>query len=405
MNWEEEAVKQYQDKINATNQQLTDLNNQKAQTLNEYNNYYNDQLNQHQELMNQQQNLVNQYEQTQQNALNNNLSRTNEMIEQNRKETQENINAEKKDAYVDYMKQINQYGGAQEQLATQGLANTGYNASERIAMYSTYQNRVSAANTAMTKANVEYDRQIKEAQDNFDVAKAQLALDTLQKSYEIALQGFEYKNTLFNNRMQFNLQLDDTYYNRANAAQNRIDNYTSQINNIYQTRDKMAEEKRQFDETMAEKKREYDQNFAEEQRQYNESLALSKAKSSGGSGGGGVRYTAPAYTDTQPTAPKVTDNYETESGQYLRTPTIGNITKSLFGQNTDKVQIAKPSGSTPKLSSSTATNLFNSFAKQYNYKSGQYMFKVSQLEDFLSNKSFSGSDRKKIANYFGLTWQ
>lgn len=401
MNWEEEAVKQYQDKINATNQQLTDLNNQKAQTLNEYNNYYNDQLNQHQELMNQQQNLVNQYEQTQQNALNNNLARTNEQIEQNRKETQENINAEKKDAYVDYMKQVNQYGGASEQLASQGLATTGYAESSRVAMYSTYQNRVSAANTAMTKANVEYDRQMKEAQDNFDVAKAQLALDTLQKSYEIALQGFEYKNTLFNNRMQFNLQLDDTYYNRANAAQNRIDNYTSQINNIYQTRDKMAEEKRQFDETMAEKKREYDQNFAEEQRQYNESLAASRSRSSGGGGGGYVIN----YSDSTPTQNNATKLDTTIRGGNTPYNVNDKSTKFKYQGNPDpEIKVTK-NKIVPKLSSTVAQNVFNQLLNDNLGKT----VKTSTIDGLLRKANNIGylkdSDCSKIASYFGLSWE
>jgi len=393
MNWEEEAVKQYQDKINTTNQQLTDLNNQKAQTLNEYNNYYNDQLNQNQELMNQQQNLVNQYEQTQQNVLNNNLARTNEMIEQNRKETQENINTEKKDAYVDYMKQVNQYGGASEQLASQGLATTGYAESSRVAMYNTYQNRVSAANTAMTKANVEYDRQMKEAQDNFDVGKAQLALDTLQKSYEIALQGFEYKDTLFNNRMAFNLQLDDTYYNRANAAQNRIDNYTSQINNIYQTRDKMAEEQRQFDETMAEKKRQYDTNLAEEQRQFNQSLAASKSRSSGG--GGGYSYTSTPIYDESTLNPAV-----------AIAKAALNAASATSNMKTN--QTISGSGTLPKLSSSYADKKLQEIAKKY-YKNGTYSITPKQLDTILIASRNAGvlknSDCKKIANYFGMDWE
>lgn len=375
----DEMVEEYNQNILAANQEVQNINNQKVAAINEYNANYNNQLNEYNNLMNQQQANINTYKQTQEDLLDKQLARNNETIEQNRKETTENINKEKKDAYVDYMKQINQYGGAQEQLVTQGLANTGYNASERIAMYSTYQNRVSAANTALTKANVEYDNQMKDAVLNNDVAKAQIALDTLTKSYELALKGFEYKNTLFNQKMAYTQDLENMYYNRANTAQNRIDNYRTQINNIYQTQEKMAEEKRQFDETMAEKKREYDQNFAEEQRQFNASLKASKGSSGGTS--------------------KQTLEYSNNTGNN------NNTNNGLITPANDKVLTVSNKNYSPALSSKAANAFFDQIEKTYQ-KNGMYVINASTLQNLLDkgleNKIITEKDYQKIANYFGV---
>jgi hypothetical protein len=373
-------IADYNKNMVAANQEIQDINNQKVAAINEYNSNYNNQLNEYNDLMNQQQANINTYKQTQEDLLDKQLARNNETIEQNRKETTENINKEKKDAYVDYMKQINQYGGAQEQLASQGLATTGYAESSKVAMYNTYQNRVSAANTALTKANVEYDNQMKDAVLNNDVAKAQIALDTLQKSYELALKGFEYKNTLFNQKMAYTQDLENMYYNRANTAQSRIDNYKSAINNIYQTQEKMAEEKRQFDEQMAEKKREYDQNFAEEQRQFNQSLSLSKKKASSGG------------------SLSLDDLYGSGNGGVsLNTPTQSS--------NKDVVLTASKTYS-PNLSNKTANAFFDSLAKYYT-KNGMYVINSSTLENLLNQgldkNIITKNDYKKIANYFGVS--
>ena len=54
----------------------------------------------------------------------------------------EKLENETSSAYIDYMKQTNQYGGALENLASRGLATQGYSESSKVAMYNTYQNRV-----------------------------------------------------------------------------------------------------------------------------------------------------------------------------------------------------------------------------------------------------------------------
>lgn len=349
----DDLIAEYNKNINSSNQQLQDLNNQKQVALDNYNANYNNQLNEYNNLMNQQQANIDTYKQTQNELLDKQNQRNMEMINQNRQETQENINQEKKNAYVDYMKQSNQYGGAAEQLASQGLATTGYAESSKIAMYNTYQNRVSAANTALTKANVEYDNQMKDAILNNDVAKAQIALDTLTKSYQLALQGFEYKNTLFNNKTNFELQVEDNYFNKGNTVQNRIDNYRSAIASIEQYKDKMAEEKRQF----------------------NQSLAATK------------------------------------NNQFVYSDTTQQATQQATQQqNTsfpDQTIIVVPTY-TPKLSSKTADKWFDLISKQYS-NNGAIKISLKTLDSLLNQGKKKGvlneKDCKKIANYLGVDWK
>lgn len=155
------------------------------------------------------------------------------------------------------MKQINQYGGSMETLASQGLANTGYSESSKIAMYNTYQNRVSTAKSALTKANTEYDNQISQALLNNNVALAEIALNKLQQSYQIALSGFEYKNTMLNNKLNYEQGINDSYFSKNTTLQNQIDNYKSQIAGINQYKDNLEEERRQFNANMSAQKNYY----------------------------------------------------------------------------------------------------------------------------------------------------
>ena len=370
--------------ITATNAEKEMLNSEKQQVLNDYINNYNNQMATLDTLNEQQNNIADQYKANQEQVLKNNYESNTNTIEQNRKETQENINKEKKDSYIDYMKQINQYGGASEQLASQGLATTGFAESSKVAMYNTYQNRVSAANTALTKANVEYDRQMQEAKNNYDVGLAQLALDTMQQKYTIALQGFEYKNTLFNNKTNFELQVNDSYWNKGQALQNRIDNYRNTITSILQNQDKMAEEKRQFDEQMAEKIREYDTSLAEEQRQFNEQMNY---KNSSNNKNSYPYITTSPYDETPQNNSALAQMYNAAS----------NTRNTVNGMQ--QVKIKKGS---LKLSNNVANTYVNNFLKQYGGKS----ISISQLESILNTYRNKGiindSDYKKVANYFGL---
>ena len=118
------------------------------------------------------------------------------------------------------MKATNQYGSNAEKLDEQGLSNSGYSETTQAMMFNTYQNRVGTAKEALTKANVQYDNQIQQALLTNDANLAQLALETMQQTYQLALQGFQYKSTMAKEKIDYTQALDTIY---------QIENKTYQV--------------------------------------------------------------------------------------------------------------------------------------------------------------------------------
>lgn len=250
---------------------LNALDSQKQAELDSYNQNYENQLNEYQDLMDQQQSNIDTWAEEQKKQQQAQTDFNINVINQNKEQAAKDTEAEVKDSYVDYMKQTNQYGGALENLASRGLATQGYSESSKVAMYNTYQNRVGTAKAALTKANTEYDNQIQQALLNNDANLAEIALQHMQQSYQIALQGFEYKQNMYNNKLSYETSLNEIYYNRAADLQSRIDSYNNQLASITQKQ----EENKQWWENFYENQRQFNESLAEEQRQYNTSMGIS----------------------------------------------------------------------------------------------------------------------------------
>ena len=291
----EELAEYYNKNLNQAQQQINNLGAEKQNAINEYETGYNNQLQQYNDLQAQQQNYINTWAETQKEQQQKQTDYNIGLIEQNKKEAVEETQKQTQDAYVDYMKQTNQYGGALENLASRGLATQGYAESSKVAMYNTYQNRVSTANAALTKANTEYDNQIQQALLNNDAALAETALEQMKQSYELALQGFEYTSNLYNQRLAYLQNIENTYFDRQNQLQSQAAAYAGEIGKIRQYQEELAEEKRQFNEKMAEEKRQFN-------AEYN--------YKTGGSGGAG------GYTDTSKGAYNNGKNYQVNTAYY-----------------------------------------------------------------------------------------
>lgn len=348
MNWDE-LNEYYKNSINQTQQQINNLQTEKQNAINEYETGYNNQLQQYNDLQQQQQNYIdtwaaNQKEQ-QQKQTDYNIG----LIEQNKKEAAEGTQKQTQDAYVDYMKQTNQYGGALENLASRGLATQGYSESSKIAMYNTYQNRVATANAALTKANTDYDNQIQQALLNNDAALAETALEQMKQTYALALQGFEYTSNLYNQRLSYLQNIENTYYDRGQNLQALQAGYAGELGKIRQYQDEiqLEREKREL------ARQQWEREFAEEQRQFNAQMSYNYSKSGGdytdGTGGyGDTNYevNTPYYRnnlnpDVQYGTFKTTDlngtRYQPDNinGQKLKNTgkTIQVETKTLNGKN------------------------------------------------------------------------
>ena len=137
-----------------------------------------------------------------------------DQINQNKDWTKQDYTKEQKAAYQDYRKESNQYGVNAEQMAKNGLLDTGYAESSRVSMYNTYQNRVATARESYNRAVVDYDNQIKDAQLQNNSVLAELAYNTLKTKLEYSLQGFQYKNTLIQQQLAAENDVEDRYYNR-----------------------------------------------------------------------------------------------------------------------------------------------------------------------------------------------
>ena len=194
-------------------------------------------------------------------------------IEQQRAQAQQDYIKEQSGAYADWQKQSNQYGANAEHMAANGLANTGFSESSQVSMYNTYQNRVATAREAFSRASLNYDNAIKEAQLQNNSILAEIAYNALQTQLELSLQGFQYKNTLLTERLNTKLQIDQNYYTRWRDE-------ISQIN----TENALSEQVRQYNATMAYNKerdkldRQHDKDMAAINHDYDKLLLEAKTE-------------------------------------------------------------------------------------------------------------------------------
>lgn len=137
-----------------------------------------------------------------------------EQINQQKQQAKEDYTKEQSGAYVDWQKQSNAYGVNAEQMAAQGMTNTGFSESSQVSMYNTYQQRVVAARDAYTRAVLNYDNAIKEARLQNNSILAEIAYNALQQQLTLSLEGFQYKNTLLLDKVEKKTALEQMYHQR-----------------------------------------------------------------------------------------------------------------------------------------------------------------------------------------------
>lgn len=277
--------------IDYNNSRFKEVERQEQAELKKVNNTYNEMINNtngyYQEMIDASKDYANKQQQMQQE----NTDFAIEKVEQQKGQAKQDYVKEQKAAYTDYKKASNQYGANAEALAAQGMSNTGYSESSQVSMYNTYQNRYMSARESYQRAVLNYDNAIKEAQLANNSAMAEIAYQALQTQLQLSLENFQYKNTLLQNQLSAQREIDNAYYQRWQ-------NVLSQMN----TENALAEQIRQYNASLAEQRRQHNASLAEQRRQYNESLAFKKSeaareqanwekqyalsKSSSGGGGG-----------------------------------------------------------------------------------------------------------------------
>jgi hypothetical protein len=241
-----------------------------------------------------------------------------DQINTQKERTERDYQKEQRGAYTDYQNQVNPYGVQAEQIASNGLSNSGYSESSRVSMYNSYQNRVATARQSLQDALVDYNAQIVSAKNANNTALAELWSNVYLKIAENALAGFQYKNQLEQNKLTTVQSLTQNRMNNENTLQSRYDtryqNMLNQINqeisnkqnqyntalSILQSDKKMQEDTRQFNENMAYQRERDRIKDAQWQKEYNLSLQKYRASLSNSK--------ARTVSDTKTVSNKETEN-------------------------------------------------------------------------------------------------
>ena len=279
--------------VNYNDQRFKNVENEKQSELNKYNQTYDRLIDERNQFTNQQQDLVDKWEDTQKQIANDNLNHQIDLYNQQKDKANREYQDEAKASYIDYQKEVDRYGVSRENVVQNGLSNSGYSESSKVDMYNTYQNRVASARKSLNDAKLEFDNAIKEAQLQNNATLAQNALTALQQKLSIALEGFGYKSEQENNRLNWNYNINNTYYDRYKNVESQI-NYENE----------QAEKIRQFNEQMAYQKRQQEL----EQQRWEKEYALQQAQAAASrSYGGGSRSYSSGSSGTDDT-PQITGN-------------------------------------------------------------------------------------------------
>ena len=168
-------------------------------------------------------------------------------IEQKKDQSKKDYTKEQSGAYADWQKQSNKYGANAEQMAAQGMQNTGYSESSQVSMYNTYQNRVATARESYNRIVLDFDNAITEARLQNNSALAEIAYKSMQQRLELNLQGFQYKNQLLLEQASKKTELEQIYHERWQDVLDQMNTENALAEEIRQFNEQMAEEKRQFD--------------------------------------------------------------------------------------------------------------------------------------------------------------
>ena len=243
--------------VNYEDERFKNLAVEKQTELDKYNQTYNDLISQREQLTQQQQNMVDEWKNTQTEIANNNLQHQVDLYNQQKEQANKDYQREASASYSDYLKEVDKYGVSRENVVANGLSNSGYAESSKVDMYNTYQNRLASARQSLNDIKLEFDNAIKEAQLSNNATLAELALQQMQQKLEIALEGFNYKDTATQNKLNWEYNINNNYYNRYQDVEDQINYENEQAEAIRQYNEQMAFQKEQAKIAQQQWEREY----------------------------------------------------------------------------------------------------------------------------------------------------
>lgn len=190
--------------------------------------------------------------------------------------------AQNKALYQDYKKNINPFGVQAENLAGQGLANSGYAETTLSRMYNTYQNNITSTLNNARDLKADVDFQINQARQTGNITLAQNALELYKQKMQLLTEEYDLRN----NREQYLYQKEQNALQQANW-QKEFDYNKSVADRNYnyqKSRDKVADTQwnKQF-KYQKSRDKVSDTQWQKEYELSKKSLASSSRRSSGGS--------------------------------------------------------------------------------------------------------------------------
>lgn len=285
-----------------------------------------------------------------------------EKINQQKEQAQKDYTKEQKGAYADWQRQSNQFGVNAEQMASMGLAQSGYGESSQVSMYNTYQNRIGQARDTYNKTVLEYDNGIKDAQLANNAKLAEIAYQALSTKLELGLNQFQYNNKLLE----------------------------SQLSAINQERDRAYAK---WQDVLAQINRENE--LAEQQRQFNKSIRNSYYSGGGSRGSGGYDLDDEG------------ENNESSSGgswfSNLKNKTSNKIGNALVAAaQMPTVKQGLKDEPLWKENKAFNSNSFKYYEKTYKNKKFTYNQLYNQLKKDLDNKKLNNAQAGEILKSYGF---
>lgn len=291
--WASDYVRNYNpnETVNYNDSRLTNIEAQRREEQNQVNNTYDKMINSSDSYY---KNLIDTQKEYQDKQIENQNAQTEQTIKeinQQKDKTQRDYQKEQRGAYQDYRNQTNAYGVQAEIRASQGLNNTGYAESSNVSMYNTWQNRVATARQSLNDTMTQYDNMIAQARLTNNEQLAEIAFKFAQAQAQYALEGFQYKNTLIENKQtrlsELGQRYDTKYQNMLNQINTELAarrDMFGQANNVIANYNSWKQSQDQWEKQMA-YQRERD---AIEDARYNASRSSggsSRSSSSGGNSG------------------------------------------------------------------------------------------------------------------------
>ena len=133
-------------------------------------------------------------------------------LERNKQEVDKDVDKTNKALYAEYRKASNPYGSTAENLASQGLGNSGYAETTQTNLYNTYQKNITDTLNNARDLKADFDFQISKARQTGDITLAQNALEIYNQKMQLLTQEYELKN----NREQFLYQKEQNALSQSN---------------------------------------------------------------------------------------------------------------------------------------------------------------------------------------------